>query len=73
MSNNISGSAGNWIKTKEVNSITKRSNAIVNFTEDIQELNDLHTKLQTKYDSKPDKNIYDSLIFLKSAINSLLN
>ena len=73
MSNNISGSAGNWIETREVNSITKRSNTVVDFTEDIQELNDLHTKLQTKYDSKPSKNIYDSLIFIKSAINSLLN
>ena len=70
---NISGSAGNWIETKEVNSTTKRSNAVVDFTEDIQELNDLHTKLQTKYDSKPSKNIYDSLISVKSAINSLLN
>ena len=73
MSNNISGSAGNWIETKEVNSTTKRSNAVVDFTEDIQELTDLHTKLQTKYDTKPSKPIYDGLTLIKSAINALMS
>ena len=72
MSNNISGSAGGWIDTKEANSITKKSNEVVSYSDVISQLNDLHTMLIARYETRPNKNVYDSLISVERAIDALL-
>lgn len=72
MSNNITGSAAGWIESKESNSITERSNKIVSYTDVTSQLNALYTIVKSKYEIKPSKNVYDSLVSIKSAINALL-
>ena len=69
---NISGSAVGWVDTKEANSITKKSNEVVSYIDVISELDKLHNMLKHKYETKPSKNVYDSLISVESAIKALL-
>ena len=72
MSNNISGSAASWIKHEEPTVVTERSNEIVSYTDVISQLNDLHTMIKHKYETRPNKNVYDSLISVERAIDALL-
>ena len=72
MNNNISGSAAGWIETKEANSITEKSNEVVSYSDVISELDKLHTMIKHKYETRPNKNVYDSLISVESAIKALL-
>ena len=72
MSNNISGNAASWIKHEEPTVVTKRSNEIVSYTDVISQLNDLHTMLIARYETRPNKNVYDSLVSVESAIKALL-
>ena len=73
MNNNISGSAGGWVDSVESESKTTKSTEVVDYSEAITQLNDLHTTLQNKYDTKPSKPIYDGLTLIKSAINALMS
>ena len=72
MNNNISGSAASWIKHEEPTVVTERSNKVVSYTDVISQLNDLHTMLIAKYETKPNKNVYDSLVSVERAIDALL-
>lgn len=72
MSSNISGSAASWIEIKKSDSIVEKSNKSVSYSEIILELDKLYTEINVKYKIKPNKNVYDSMISLKSTINALL-
>ena len=72
MSNNISGSAASWIKHEEPTVVTERSNEVVSYSDVISELGKLHNMLKYKYETRPNKNVYDSLISVERAIDALL-
>lgn len=71
MSNNISGSAASWTKHEE-HIVVERSSEIVNYSDVLSELDNLHIMLKAKYEIRPNKNVYDSLISVESAIKALL-
>ena len=72
MNNNISGSAASWIKHEEPTVVTERSNKVVSYSDVISELDKLHNMLKYKYETRPNKNVYDSLISVERAIDALL-
>ncbi len=77
MNNNISGSAASWLPILEEKESSTEIKAEVketlDLTSDIGSLIQFKETLAEKYSTHQNKNIYDSLIFIESAIKSLNN
>jgi len=77
MNNNISGSAASWLPILEEKESSTEIKAEVketlDLTSDIESLIQFKETLAEKYSTHQNKNIYDSLIFIESAIKSLNN
>lgn len=73
MGSNISGNASGWVEHKEINNVsTKRSTEQIDYNNVLKELKELHIELKERYNFRPNKNVYDSIISLDTSIQALL-